>query len=91
MKSIYEAHLALKNKKMSALELLESCLSNRSEKNNAFISVTEDRAKSEAIKADEKIARGEWTSYLQGIPYSLKDLFVTEGLRTTAASKILYN
>ncbi len=57
---------------------------------NAFITVTSDRALEEAALADRRLAEGS-AGPLCGIPLGLKDIFVTEGVRTTCASKILEN
>ncbi len=56
---------------------------------NAFITVTADSALTQAKRAERQIARGEYRGPLHGIPVSLKDLFYTRGIRTTAGSKIL--
>jgi aspartyl-tRNA(Asn)/glutamyl-tRNA(Gln) amidotransferase subunit A len=55
---------------------------------NAYITVTAELALAQARAADARIAAGEATP-LTGIPLAMKDLFCTEGVRTTAASKIL--
>ena len=90
--NIYNLHLELKNKKISSTELTKDCLKKAyNSKNNTFISITEETALMEARNADEEIARGSLRSPLHGIPYSLKDLFITKGIRTTAGSKILSN
>ncbi len=57
---------------------------------NAFITVPRKEALEQAKEADQKIARGEKLPFL-GIPIALKDIYVTEGIRTTAASKVLDN
>lgn len=91
-KNIYKLHADLKSKKISSLELTKECLKNAlASKNNSFISVTEEVALIEAKRADEEIAKSGLKSTLHGIPYSLKDLFITKGIRTTAGSKILFN
>ncbi len=91
-KNIYKLHHLLKNKKVSSTELTQHCLKNAfAAKNNSFISITEDLALIEAQNADQEIAKSGLKSTLHGIPYSLKDLFVTKGIRTTAGSKILFN
>ena len=69
-----EAHLA-------AIEALNPRL-------NAFITVTGERALAQADAADAALARGEFAP-LTGIPLAIKDLFCTEGVRTTAGSRIL--
>ncbi len=55
---------------------------------NAYLVETPDKALAMADAADARIARGEGGP-LEGIPLGIKDLFCTEGVRTTAASKIL--
>jgi aspartyl-tRNA(Asn)/glutamyl-tRNA(Gln) amidotransferase subunit A len=56
---------------------------------NAFITVPGEQAIAEAKKADDEIARGRYRGPLHGIPVTIKDLFETAGVRTTAGSKIL--
>jgi aspartyl-tRNA(Asn)/glutamyl-tRNA(Gln) amidotransferase subunit A len=56
---------------------------------NAFITVTADLALAQAREAESAIQRGEYRGPLHGIPLSLKDLFATRGIRTTAGSVIL--
>ncbi|MGZ3809661.1 MAG: amidase family protein, partial [Bacteriovorax sp.] len=92
VKSIYKLHTDLKNKKVSSTELTKECLKKALEsKSNAFISLTSDLALLQAKTADEEITKGNVKSLLHGIPYSLKDLFITKGIRTTGGSKILFN
>ena len=55
---------------------------------NAFILETPDIARAQAAAADAALARGE-AKPLTGIPLGIKDLFCTEGVQTTAGSKIL--
>ncbi len=55
----------------------------------AYLTVTAERALEAARRADEEIARGRVRGPLHGVPYSLKDLFWTRGVRTTAGSRIL--
>jgi aspartyl-tRNA(Asn)/glutamyl-tRNA(Gln) amidotransferase subunit A len=73
-RELTEAHLA-------AIEALNPRL-------NAFITITAERALAHADAADAAIARGEFAP-LTGIPLAIKDLFCTEGIRTTAGSRIL--
>jgi aspartyl-tRNA(Asn)/glutamyl-tRNA(Gln) amidotransferase subunit A len=56
---------------------------------NAFITVMEQSALDDARRADRELAAGKRRSAIHGLPISLKDLFHTRGVRTTAGSKIL--
>ena len=55
----------------------------------AFLRVTPERALSEARASDRRRARGEARHPLDGVPVALKDIFLTEGVETTAGSRIL--
>ncbi len=56
---------------------------------NSYITVTEDLALEEARRADERLSKGMGITPLTGVPISVKDIFCTEGVRTTCASKML--
>ncbi|MBW1636684.1 MAG: Asp-tRNA(Asn)/Glu-tRNA(Gln) amidotransferase subunit GatA [Deltaproteobacteria bacterium] len=78
---------------LSAVELTESCLSRIDEideKLQAFITVDGDAALSRAAEADGERRDGR-AGALCGIPFSIKDLLSTKGVRTTCGSKILEN
>jgi len=57
---------------------------------NSYISVTSDLALSQAKKADARLAAGN-AAPLTGVPIAHKDIFCTEGVRTSCASKMLDN
>ena len=57
---------------------------------NSFISVTAEQALNQARAADAARANGEAGS-LNGLPIAHKDIFCTEGVRTSCASKMLDN
>ena len=89
--TIAEARDALQAKKFSATELTMAHLQGVDALNprlNAFITVSHDRALRQAHNADAALAKGDHRA-LTGIPLAVKDLFCTEGVRTTAASLIL--
>lgn len=58
---------------------------------NAFITETPDVARERAQASDERRNNGDARSLMDGVPIAMKDLFCTEGVRTTAASHILDN
>ncbi|MFA5023503.1 MAG: Asp-tRNA(Asn)/Glu-tRNA(Gln) amidotransferase subunit GatA [Patescibacteria group bacterium] len=89
--TIKEARLKLDAKEISALDLTKACLAQIKKLNpelNAVLTVCEDLALDQAAGADERIKAGE-SGDLLGIPYLCKDILMTKGIRTTAASKIL--
>ncbi len=91
--TISDLHERLKRKDVSSVEATKSFLARieaTDAKVNAFITVTADEALASAAEADRLIASGR-IEPLTGIPLALKDIFVTKGIRTTCASKILAN
>jgi aspartyl-tRNA(Asn)/glutamyl-tRNA(Gln) amidotransferase subunit A len=91
--TIKQARKMLDNKEITSLQLTKACLEVAKEKNkelNALITICEQEAFQEAGKADLRIKKGEKGDLL-GIPYVAKDNYLTKGIRTTAASKILDN
>jgi aspartyl-tRNA(Asn)/glutamyl-tRNA(Gln) amidotransferase subunit A len=57
---------------------------------NAFVTVTADRALEDARVADELLSKGEG-GRLTGVPIAHKDIFCTDGVRTTCSSRMLSN
>jgi aspartyl-tRNA(Asn)/glutamyl-tRNA(Gln) amidotransferase subunit A len=55
----------------------------------AFLKVVPERARARAAEADARLARGERRSAIDGVPVALKDIFLTKGIETTCASRIL--
>ena len=73
-------------------ELLEQALARiaaRDGEVHAFLRLTESRARAAAAAADQRRARQQPRSAIDGVPVALKDLFCMEGVETTAGSKIL--
>ncbi len=58
---------------------------------HAFIEVTETLARKQAEDVDSKVSAGQDPGLLAGVPISIKDIFCIEGVRSTAASRILAN
>ncbi len=90
--TLAEARDALRAKKISAKELADAHLSEMEKARalNAYVLETPEQARKMAAASDAKLAKGEGGP-LEGIPLGIKDLFATEGVRTTACSKILEN
>ena len=92
--TIVQAHQGLKNKEFSAVELCRAHLDNIKVRNKeifAFLSVDEDYVLNQAKKIDDLIASGKDLPMLAGIPIAMKDNILVEGMKCTAASKILEN
>jgi len=102
-RTITEVGGLLRRRELSARELTQACLARigrDGERLNTFLAVGEQRALAAADAADAKLAAGEGDKQpLLGVPYALKDIFVTRalddagrpdgGLPTTAGSRIL--
>jgi aspartyl-tRNA(Asn)/glutamyl-tRNA(Gln) amidotransferase subunit A len=102
-RTIAEVVELLRRREVSSRELTEACLARirrDGERLNTFLAVGEERALAAADAADAALAAGQGDDRpLLGIPYALKDIFVTRaldeagepdgGLPTTAGSRIL--
>lgn len=91
--TIKQAVEGLNNKDFSSVELTKSCLDRINSvdgKINAFVTKLEEEALNQARAADEAISNGVGKPLL-GVPFSIKDNFCTEGIKTTASSKVLEN
>ncbi|MBM3529609.1 MAG: Asp-tRNA(Asn)/Glu-tRNA(Gln) amidotransferase subunit GatA [Alphaproteobacteria bacterium] len=90
--TIADARDGLRKKSFSAAELANAHLAamEKARSLNAYVLETPERAADMAKASDARIAKGE-AGPLEGIPLAIKDLFCTQGVRTTAGSKILHN
>ena len=92
-KSLSELSTALHNGDISSVELTQHYLDRINTYNNelnAYITVAEDHALTQARAADVQLQQ-KTAGKLTGIPLAHKDIFCTEGLRTSCASKMLDN
>ncbi len=92
MSQILEIQRKLKEKELSCTELTKEYLSAIEQENDdliAYVHLCPEEALSAAAKVDEKIAKGEELSPLEGVPMTLKDNISTTGIETTCCSKIL--
>src|SRR3990167_3811367 len=91
--SITTLSTLLKTKKLSAKELAAHFLKRIQQYNktlNSFITISEETALKQAETADQRIAKGN-AHPLTGIPIAQKDIFCTQGVKTTCGSKMLDN
>jgi aspartyl-tRNA(Asn)/glutamyl-tRNA(Gln) amidotransferase subunit A len=90
--SIAELAKSLRFRKFSSLELTQTFLSRIKQNHvlNAYITVTEEQALASAKAADIKIGAGD-ANLLTGIPIAHKDIFCSEGVKTSCGSKMLDN
>ena len=92
-KSVTELSAMLQAGEVSSVELTQYFLDrikNCDEKVNSFITVSEEQALAQAKASDEKLKAGN-APLLTGVPIAHKDIFCTEGVKTSCASKMLDN
>ena len=91
--TLAQLSIALESKKISSEELTRLYIERCNKHNNSlncFITITEEEALKKARRADKKRASGDY-SLLTGIPIAQKDIFCTNGIKTTCGSKMLDN
>jgi aspartyl-tRNA(Asn)/glutamyl-tRNA(Gln) amidotransferase subunit A len=84
----------IERRQVSPVEIVEACLARIASCDgqvNAFITVTADRALRQAREAEREISAGRYRGPLHGVPFGLKDVIETAGIRTTAHSRLLEN
>jgi aspartyl-tRNA(Asn)/glutamyl-tRNA(Gln) amidotransferase subunit A len=89
--TLASARAALHARTISARELTQAhldAIAALEPQIHAFITVTPERALAQADAADAALARGE-AGPLTGLPVAIKDVFCTQGVKTTAGSRIL--
>ena len=85
---------AIKNKEVTVLEATEAVLAQIEAKESeyhCYVTVDREGALAAAERIQKKIAAGELTGPLAGVPVAIKDNMCTEGMLTTCSSKILGN
>src|SRR5690242_13726384 len=80
----------IRNKKASPVEAVRSALDRIEGRRElkALITVTGEQALEAARQAEAAVMKGEMLGPLHGVPYSVKDLTLTAGVRTTMGSAI---
>lgn len=82
---------AMTRRELGVVELLESCLRTVARLNprlNAFVTVAEESARAAAQACQSVLDRGEPAGLLHGLPFGVKDIVVTAGIRTTYGSPL---
>ena len=90
----HEVRDLIKNKEVSSVEVTKSVLDRIEkveDKLESYVTVLNEEALKNAEAIDRKIASGEETGALAGVPMALKDNMCTKNILTTCSSKMLYN
>ena len=92
-RTVAEMAAALRGGKVTAVELAVQAIAHRDRVDGrvgAFLARTDEMAREQARRADERIAReGDAAPAVCGIPVALKDVLVLQGVETTASAQIL--
>ena len=89
--TIREAAGLLKSGELSPVELTQVFLDRieaTDDRLHSFITVLTEQSLADARLAEAEIRRGDYRGPLHGIPFALKDLYDTAGIRTTSGSKV---
>jgi aspartyl-tRNA(Asn)/glutamyl-tRNA(Gln) amidotransferase subunit A len=92
--TVFEAHEKLRKRELSSTELTQAILrriDDTDDKIHAYITVCRESALEQAKEADVRLIQGTSKEPFLGVPIAIKDNFLTHGVRTTCASKILGN
>lgn len=90
----HELSELISRREVSSVDVTKSVLARIDaveDKVDSYLTVLHDAALRQAEKIDKKMADGENMGALAGIPAGIKDNICTEGVKTTCASKMLYN
>ena len=90
----HEIHDLLKKGETTSTAVTESVyqqIEKVESKVKAYTTITKDKAFQMAEQVDKNIKAGKEIKPLTGIPFAIKDVLCTEGIRTTCGSKILEN
>lgn len=92
--NLQQIHAKLQGKEITVADLVDQSYTRIGQvesKVRAFLTLDEENARQAAAKLDEQLASSQTRGDLFGLPIGIKDNMVTEGLRTTCASKFLSN
>ena len=89
--SIGQASELLRRQELSPVELTQATLDRidaTDDQLHSYILLLKEQALADARTAEAEILRGDYKGHLHGIPFALKDLYDTAGVRTTSGSKV---
>ena len=92
--TIADASRLIERRKLSPVELTDALIARAEALDpqiNAFLLPTPEKAREQARAAEREIMAGNYRGPLHGIPFGLKDIYCTAGIRTTSHSKICEN
>src|ERR1044071_187612 len=92
--TIADAARLIERRRLSPVELTDAVLARVEALDpqlNAFLLPTPEKAREQAKAAEREIMAGSYRGPLHGIPFGLKDIYATAGIRTTSHSKISEN
>ncbi|AYD40519.1 Asp-tRNA(Asn)/Glu-tRNA(Gln) amidotransferase subunit GatA [Clostridium fermenticellae] len=90
----YEIKKGIEEKKFTSEEIVKEIFKKIKKvdpKVNGYITLCEEEAIKKAREVDVKVENGEKLGKLAGVPIAIKDNICTDGIRTTCASKMLYD
>ena len=89
--TIHQAGELMRKGELSPVELTRACLdriADTDDRLHSFILLLEDDALEQARVAESEMLRGDYRGPMHGIPFALKDLYDTAGIRTTSGSRV---
>jgi aspartyl-tRNA(Asn)/glutamyl-tRNA(Gln) amidotransferase subunit A len=92
--TIADAARLIERRRLSPVELADALIARAEALDpqlNAFLLPTPENAREQARAAEREIMAGRYRGPLHGIPFGLKDIYATAGIRTTSHSKICEN
>src|SRR5256886_6352463 len=92
--TIADAARLIESRRLSPVELIDALLARIEALDpqlNAFLLPTPEKAREQAKAAEREIMAGSYRGPLHGIPFGLKDIYATAGIRMTSHSKICEN